>query len=270
MLRKKFGAILTALIVTVAMPAAAFAGTSFAEVTLNDGLFTVTQGIPAAPAPEDGLQPQDAEGPQTEQPAEGGQPDEGQPTGEQPPEGGQPDEGQQPADDLEGEDPGQPADGLEPQVPGQPSVDEGEPGEEQPVDEQLPVAGEQPGESEAPAVEPEEGILPEAPPVPEEEIVPEEEMLPEELLEEEIIVEPIAATLTIVQRLIIDGEIDDFIQVIDGLEVGQIVNVSDYIVVKENIVYTSDVTEITLSGENSEVILEYALAKAYEFENLEK
>ena len=254
MLRKKFGAILTALIVTVAMPAAAFAGTSFAEVTLNDGLFTVTQGIPAAPAPEDGLQPQDAEGPQTEQPAEGGQPDEGQPTGEQPPEGGQPDEGQQPADDLEGEDPGQPADGLEPQVPGQPSVDEGEPGEEQPVDEQLPVAGEQPGESEAPAVEPEEGILPEAPPVP----------------EEEIIVEPIAATLTIVQRLIIDGEIDDFIQVIDGLEVGQIVNVSDYIVVKENIVYTSDVTEITLSGENSEVILEYALAKAYEFENLEK
>lgn len=238
MLKNRFSAALIALIVATA-PAAAFAGAAVQEMIQDDAqiiaedelLDELQEGDGTLPLPGD---PDEPTGNLTE-------PD---PDGEEPGEEGQPGEGEEPIDEEQ-------------------PIDEEEPiGEENSTDGQEPVGDE--GDVEEPAEEPvaEEEIIAEEP--------LEEEVLEEELLEEEVIVEPAAATLTIVQRLIVGGEIDDFIQVIEGLEVGQIVNLAEYIVDAEFVIYTGDVAEITLSEENSEVILEYALANAYEFEILEK
>lgn len=257
MLRKRFSATLIAIIITMAMPASAFAGVSVQETIQGDQPLVATDVITGDTQQQGGDELIPTEGQagdtvgQSDAPAPG--------STEQVPA-----EEEQPADEQ------QPADELQPANPEQPPVDEGQPAEEQPVDEQQPAEGEQPVEPETPAVVPEEGVLPEVPPALEEEIVPEEEILPEELLEEEVIAEPISATLTIVQRLMVGETEREFIQMIDGLEVGQVVDLADYIIQAENVLCISEGGQITLSEENTSVILEYNLVQADEFENLDK
>lgn len=268
MLRKRFSAALIAIIVAMAMPTGAFAGVSFQETIQGDQPLVATDVITGDTQQQgrDELIPTEGQAGdtagQSNAPAPG--------SAEQvPAEEEQPADEQQPAGELQPANPEQPAGELQPANPEQPPVDEGQPAEEQPVNEQQPAEGEQPVEPETPAVVPEEGVLPEVPPVLEEEIVP-EEVLPEELLEEEVIAEPIPATLTIVQRLMVGETEREFIQMIDGLEVGQVVDLADYIIQAENVLCISEGGQITLSEENTSVILEYNLVQTDEFENLDK
>ncbi len=282
MLRKRFSAALIALIVTMAMPAGAFAGASFGEVTSDDGLPAVTDGnggdaqqqsgdtlIPMegqagnTVSSSDEATPGDAE--QTPEDCNESEGEEQLQAPEQPKDSEQPDDGQQSADEQPSADSEQSTDEQQPTEP--PADEQSTADSEQAADQHQPT-GEEPAEPEVPAVVPEDGEVPEAPPIVEEEILP-EEVLPEELLEE-VIAEPMPATLTIVQRLIVGETESEFVQMIDGLEVGQVVDLADYIIRTENVLCISDGGQITLSEENMSVILEYNLLQEDEFKNSDK
>lgn len=74
-----------------------------------------------------------------------------------------------------------------------------------------------------------------------------------------IIVEPVAATLTIVQRMNIGEQQIDSERIIDNLVVGQGLDLKQYIVVQKEIEFVGSITNITISKDKETIVLEYKL-----------
>jgi len=101
----------------------------------------------------------------------------------------------------------------------------------------------------------------------EEDLLPTEEELPtvvttpgaveEAVTEPAIIVEPTAASLKITHRLIVGDQYIDDVRTVEGLEVGQTIDLETYILVEEWFELTSDVNNITLNEEQTSILLEY-------------
>ena len=77
-----------------------------------------------------------------------------------------------------------------------------------------------------------------------------------------IVAAPVAATLTITQRLTIDGQNMDMVQTFDGFEVGQTINLANYIVNDASVVCVSNPSEITVNEANNTAMIEYNPADA--------
>lgn len=84
-----------------------------------------------------------------------------------------------------------------------------------------------------------------------------EEDLVEEPLEEAIIEDPVAATLTIVQRLIVGDKHLDDTEIIEGLIVGDIIDLTSYVRIDEWLTFTGNIEDITLNEEQNTIVLEY-------------
>jgi hypothetical protein len=110
----------------------------------------------------------------------------------------------------------------------------------------------------------------ELPPV-EEELPPVEEELPpvveipvieeEVVTEPAIVVEPTAATLTITHRLIVGDEYAEEIRVIDGLEVGQTLDLTEYLAPIDWVECITQEKSITLELAENTVVLEYVVSE---------
>lgn len=137
------------------------------------------------------------------------------------------------------EEPGEPTDPVEPEEPEEPETPT------EPVEPKEPVDPETP-------VEPEEPTDPEEPVEPTEPVEPEEPLEPEETLPEEP-VEPPKAILT-VNHILAEGDEEQIIdtEILEDLEVGTIVNSSDYIKDYEEYSFSyCSIEELTLiEGEN--------------------
>ena len=104
----------------------------------------------------------------------------------------------------------------------------------------------QPAEEELPPVEEE------LPPVVEIPVIEEEVVT-----EPAIVIEPTAAALTITHRLIVGDQSVDEVQTVEGLEIGQVVDLEPYFLTESWFEITSNFTSITLNEEQTSVILEY-------------
>lgn len=111
----------------------------------------------------------------------------------------------------------------------------------EPAEEELP-----PAQEELPPVEEE------VPPVVEIPVIEEEVVT-----EPAIVVEPTAAALTITHRLIVGDQSVDEVQTVEGLEIGQVVDLEPYFLTESWFEIASDFISITLNAEQTSVILEY-------------
>ncbi|WP_419824487.1 hypothetical protein [Anoxybacterium hadale] len=101
----------------------------------------------------------------------------------------------------------------------------------------------------------------------EEPLPPAEEELPpvveipvieeEVVTEPAIVVEPTAAVLTITHRLNVGNQQVDEVQTVEGLEIGQVVDLEQYVLTEDWFEIASDVNSITLNEEQTSIILEY-------------
>ena len=109
----------------------------------------------------------------------------------------------------------------------------------------------------------EEEVIP-----PEEEVIPPaEELLPPvveipEIVEEAatepaIVAEPTTTSLTITHRLIVGDQYADDVRTVEGLEIGQVINLEPYILTEDWFELASDVSSITLNEEKTSIIMEY-------------
>ncbi|MBN7774600.1 hypothetical protein [Clostridium aminobutyricum] len=268
MLRKKFSTTMLALVVAAALPGSAFAADAVSEST---GSVSVPTSVSAPVSSDNGIGGSEDASPaanESSAPAENSQAPGSMNTGATPAEGTEPvspvdvteptTEVSEPTAEVT-----EPA--TEPQVPAteeQPAV-EPQPTEEVIIPE-IPAAEPQPIEDEVvpavPAVEPVE--------VPDETILPIEEpaviepaLVEEELVTEPaIVVEPAEATVTIVHRLYFGdkGEYDDYIEHVDGLSVGDELDLNSRILNVENVECVTSDQQIVLAEDN-ELLLEYCL-----------
>ena len=168
----------------------------------------------------------------------------------------------------EGQTPEAPADELAPVEELAPATEvQAPPAEEQPAAE-VPPTEEAPA---APIIEPEVIApieeAPAAPIVEQEEVAPIEEavvteaaiVVPEVVTEPAIVVEPVAATLTITHRLIVGEKHSDITQTVEGLTVGQDIDLTPYLTAEAWEESLSQVTNVTLENTENIIVLEYAV-----------
>ena len=225
MLRKRFSTALLALLVAAAIP-----GSALAEEVENEATIQINAPITQS------------------EPAIGGE------------EGQTP---EAPAAELITEAPA-PADTVAPATEIQAPPAEEQPAAEAPPTVEAPVA---------PIVDPEvvaqieEAVVTEAAIVVPEVVAPIEEavvtdaaiVVPEVVTEPAIVVEPVAATLTITHRLIVGDSYTEEARVIDGLEVGQTVDLAQYMASIDWAECTTPETNITLDSTEDTIVLEYAV-----------
>lgn len=84
-------------------------------------------------------------------------------------------------------------------------------------------------------------------------------VVPEVVTEPAIVVEPVAATLTITHRLIVGDKHSDITQTIEGLTVGQVIDLTPYLTAEDWEESLSRVTNVTLENTENIIVLEYAV-----------
>ena len=132
----------------------------------------------------------------------------------------------------------------------QPAIESQEPAEAgQSVVEEQPEGT---TTAETPITEP-EAAVPTEEPVVTEPAITEEEVVTEPA----VVVAPETVTLTITHRLIVgDGYLDD-VQIVEGLTLGEVIDLQPYKITEDWLKPASDISTITLSESQTSILLEY-------------
>ena len=249
MLRNRFSTVLLTLLLATAIPGTASAADA-ANDTASQANTPIFQTTPAGGSEEENTEV--ISPPQTSEPAAPAEV-------EEPADAQAPEEATAPEIQVQ-----EPVAEVQPPVEAEPEEDAefpetpiAEPEETAPAEE--PIVTEPAIIVDEAATEPAIIVEPEVVAPVEEPVVTEPAIVVEELVTEPaIVVEPVTAALTITHRLIVGDKYLDEIQTIEGLEVGQTVDLKQYYVAETWIEYISNsIDSITLEEQQNSIILEY-------------